>query len=88
MSIAQPQTAAFLRSDLRLSAKAVSTALTVIPLRQVINRQTHAKLAIPECAIGASGAAFGGSHYWGRLAPPMARRLILKAPGSAGGLLL
>ena len=53
--------------------------------------QSTPELAIPsECAIVPRVPPLGGSHYWGRVAPPIAALSGSppKAPGSAGGYLL
>src|ERR1700758_4197578 len=53
--------------------------------------QSPPKLAIPsELTIGPRVPPLGGSHHWGRVAPPIAALSGSppKAPGSAGGYLL
>src|SRR6202049_4944799 len=53
--------------------------------------QSPPNLAIPsECAIVPRVPPLGGSHHWGRVAPPIAALSGSppKAPGSAGGYLL
>src|ERR1700693_123719 len=53
--------------------------------------QSTPELAIPsECAIVPRVPPLGGSHHWGRVAPPIAALSGSppKPPGSAGGYLL
>ena len=63
----------------------------IMPLGFSHDRAEYTELAMPsECAIVPRVPPLGGSHHWGRVAPPIAALSGSppKAPGSAGGYLL